>query len=261
MFRQPRTRVSPSCRQELWERVRLESACEIDASHENGELHMGPHQGPALPAKTPNGLSPYSCDSIRLGFARWVVKVPPIRESPEMRSIGANDLRMSHPTTTPPTSPTTTPTTPESRLAALGHTLPTPAKPVAAYVPTRRSGNLVYVSGQIPFKDGQLIAKGAVPGEVSLETARACAQQCCLNALAAIKAEVGELSRVKQVVRVGVFVCSQAGFYDQPKVANGASELLEQVFGEAGKHARAAVGSIALPLGAPVEVEVVVEVG
>jgi enamine deaminase RidA (YjgF/YER057c/UK114 family) len=78
--------------------------------------------------------------------------------------------------------------------------------------------------------------------------------------LAAIKAEVGELSRVKQVVRVGVFVCSQAGFYDQPKVANGASELLEQVFGEAGKHARAAVGSIALPLGAPVEVELLVEV-
>lgn len=153
---------------------------------------------------------------------------------------------------------------PESRLAALGLTLPTPAKPVAAYVPTRRTtsggGNLVFVSGQIPLKDGQLLAKGAVPGEVSVETARQCAQQCCLNALAAIKAEVGDLSRVKQVLRVGVFVCSQAGFYDQPKVANGASELLEQVFGEAGKHARAAVGSIALPLGAPVEVELLVEV-
>jgi len=153
---------------------------------------------------------------------------------------------------------------PESRLAALGLTLPTPAKPVAAYVPTRRTtsggGNLVFVSGQIPLKDGQLLAKGAVPGEVSVEAARQCAQQCCLNALAAIKAEVGDLSRVKQVLRVGVFVCSQAGFYDQPKVANGASELLEQVFGEAGKHARAAVGSIALPLGAPVEVELLVEV-
>jgi enamine deaminase RidA (YjgF/YER057c/UK114 family) len=165
-------------------------------------------------------------------------------------------------TAIPPNAATLpTPNSPESRLAALGLSLPTPAKPVAAYVPTRRTGNLVFVSGQIPLKDGQLIAKGAVPGEVSLEVARQCAQQCCLNALAAIRAEVGELSRVRQVVRVGVFVCSQAGFYDQPKVANGASELLEQVFGEAGKHARAAVGSIALPLGAPVEVELVVEVG
>jgi enamine deaminase RidA (YjgF/YER057c/UK114 family) len=155
-------------------------------------------------------------------------------------------------------------TTPESRLASLGLSLPSPAKPVAAYVPTRRTitggANLIFVSGQIPLKDGQLLAKGVVPGEVPLETARLCAQQCCLNALAAIKAEVGELSRVKQVLRVGVFVCSQAGFYDQPKVANGASELLEQVFGEPGKHARAAVGSIALPLGAPVEVELLVEV-
>ncbi len=163
-------------------------------------------------------------------------------------------------TITPPTPAPSPSTTYEARLAALGYTLPTPVKPVAAYVPTRSTGNLVFVSGQIPMKEGQLIAKGSVPGQVSLELARQCAAQCTLNALAALKAELGDLGRIRQVVRVGVFVCSEAGFYDQPKVANGASELLEAVFGEAGKHARAAVGSIALPLGAPVEVEIVVEV-
>ena len=110
------------------------------------------------------------------------------------------------------------------------------------------------------MRDGQLIAKGSVPGQVSLEVAQECARQCVLNGLAAVKAAVGSLGEVKQVVRVGVFVCSEAGFHDQPKVANGASELLVQVFGDAGKHARAAVGSIALPLGAPVEVEFLFEV-
>ncbi len=149
---------------------------------------------------------------------------------------------------------------PDAALARLGLTLPTPAKPVAAYIPSRRVGNLLYISGQIPSKDGKLIAKGAVPGQVSLETAQACARQCILNALAVVLGEVGSLSRVKQVVRVGVFVCSEPGFTDQPKVANGASELLVEIFGDRGKHARAAVGNIALPLGAPVEVEVLVEV-
>lgn len=155
---------------------------------------------------------------------------------------------------------------PEAILAALGLALPTPPKPVAAYIPSRRSGNLIYVSGQIPMKDGQLLAKGSVPDPVGLELAQACARQCVLNGLAVIKAQLeqdgrgGSLSRVKQVVRVGVFVCSQAEFTDQPKVANGASELLVEVLGDAGKHARAAVGNIALPLGAPVEVEMIVEV-
>lgn len=148
----------------------------------------------------------------------------------------------------------------ESRLAELGLTLPTAPKPVAAYIPCRRTGNLVFVSGQIPMKDGAMIAKGSIPGQVSLEVGRECARQCVLNALAVIKGEIGSLDRVRQVVRVGVFVCSEASFVDQPKVANGASELLVEVFGEAGKHARAAVGSIALPLGAPVEVELLVEV-
>ncbi|MDX9912419.1 MAG: RidA family protein [Phycisphaerales bacterium] len=149
---------------------------------------------------------------------------------------------------------------PEARLAELGLTLPTPAKPVAAYVPTVRTGNLVFVSGQIPMREGTLIASGRVPRDVPPEVARECAQQCALNLLAAVKAEVGSLARVRRVVRLGVFVCCEPGFHDQPKIANGASELMLSVFGEAGRHARAAVGSIDLPLGAPVEVEGVFEV-
>ncbi|HYF14561.1 MAG TPA: RidA family protein [Phycisphaerales bacterium] len=161
---------------------------------------------------------------------------------------------MSHPVTAGQT-------TPEQRLEALGLTLPTPAKPVAAYVPTRRVGNLVYVSGQIPMRNGALVASGPVPSAVGVELAIEAARQCALNALAAVKAEVGELSRVKHVVRLGVWVCSDAGFTEQPRVANGASELMMAVFGDAGRHCRAAVGSIALPLGATVEVEALVEVG
>lgn len=149
---------------------------------------------------------------------------------------------------------------PDARLAELGLTLPAAPKPVAAYIPWRRAGNLIFISGQIPMENGQLIAKGSVPGQVSMEQAGACAARCVLNGLAVLKDAVGSLSRVKQVVRVGVFVCSEAGFYEQPKVANSASELLVKILGERGQHARAAVGSIALPLGAPVEVEFVVEV-
>ncbi|MBL9031671.1 MAG: RidA family protein [Phycisphaerae bacterium] len=149
---------------------------------------------------------------------------------------------------------------PEAKLAALGLTLPTPPKPVAAYIPCRRSGSLLFVSGQIPMKDGTLMAQGAVPGKVSPEVAKQCARQCVLNALAVAKAELGSLATIKQVVRLGVFVCSEPGFHGQPQVANGASELLVEVFGDAGRHARAAVGSIDLPLGAPVEVEFLFEV-
>lgn len=155
---------------------------------------------------------------------------------------------------------------PDAALVRLGLTLPTPPKPVAAYIPWRRTGNLIFVSGQIPLRDGQLIAKGAVPEPVSIDVAQQCARQCVLNGLAVIKSALeadgrgASLARVRQFVRVGVFVCSQAGFTDQPKVANGASELIVEVFGEAGKHARAAVGNIALPLGAPVEVEFVIEI-
>ena len=148
----------------------------------------------------------------------------------------------------------------ESRLQSLGLTLPAPTAPVAAYIPTKRAGNLLFVSGQVPLRDGKLVAEGPVPSKVSVEAAKEAARQCVLNGLAAVKAAIGSLDRVKQVVRVGVFVCSDPGFTQQPQVANGASELLVQVFGEAGRHARAAVGSVALPLGAAVEVEFVLEV-
>jgi len=148
-----------------------------------------------------------------------------------------------------------------SRLAALEIALPEPAKPVAAYVPAVRTGNLVFVSGQVPFKDGKLMATGPVPSVVTFEQARDAARQCALNGLAALASMVdGDLDRVRRIVRVGVWVCSDPGFTDQPKVGNGASELLVQIFGEKGRHARAAVGSVALPLGATVEVEMVVEI-
>lgn len=157
-------------------------------------------------------------------------------------------------------------TSPEQRLAELGIVLPPPPKPVAAYIPCRVAGSqdgrggLVFVSGQIPLREGRLIATGVVPTDVPLETAQQCARQCVLNGLAILRGEVGTLDRVKRVIRVGCFVASEHGFTDQPKVANGASELLVEIFGESGRHARAAVGSIALPLGAPVEVEFVFEV-
>jgi enamine deaminase RidA (YjgF/YER057c/UK114 family) len=148
------------------------------------------------------------------------------------------------------------------RLAELGIRLPTPPRPVAAYVPAVRTGALLFVSGQIPLIDGKVAWTGPVSSKVSLEEARKAARQCAINALAVLSGELGgDLDRVRRIVRVGVFVCSDPGFADQPKVANGASELLVEVFGEAGRHARAAVGSIDLPLGAPVEVELVVEVG
>ena len=150
--------------------------------------------------------------------------------------------------------------TPEETLAKLGLTLPAPAKPVAAYVPTARSGSLVFVSGQLPFVDGKLPRTGRVGKDVSLDEGKDMARTCVINALAALKAEVGELSKVKRVVRVGAFVACADDFTQQPQVANGASELLVEVFGEQGRHARAAVGVNALPLGAPVEVELLVEV-
>lgn len=148
----------------------------------------------------------------------------------------------------------------EARITELGLTLPTPPSPVAAYIPAVRSGSLVLISGQLPFVDGKLPATGAVPDQVDLETARQCARQCVLNGIAALKAEIGDLDRVRRVVRLGCFVACAAGFPDQPKVANGASELLEEIFGPAGRHARAAVGSVSLPLNTPVEIEFIFEV-
>ena len=162
-----------------------------------------------------------------------------------------------------PTAPGTPPTPrhdPETRLAELVITLPAAPAPVAAYIPARRTGNLLFISGQIPVSGGALLAQGIIPTQVSVEKARECARQCVLNALAIAKANLGSLSAIRQVVRLGVFVCCEPGFHGQPQVANGASELFQEIFGESGRHARAAVGSIDLPLGAPVEIEFLFEV-
>ncbi len=150
--------------------------------------------------------------------------------------------------------------TPEERLAELGLSVPSVVPPLAAYVPAVRSGSLVFTAGQLPARDGAMLATGKLGAEVSEEQGYECARQCALNALAAIKAEIGELSAIKRVVKAVVFVASTPDFTAQPKVANGASELLGEVFGDAGKHARSAVGVTALPLDVPVEVELVVEV-
>ena len=151
--------------------------------------------------------------------------------------------------------------TPEERLAALGLSLPDVVKPVAAYVPAVRSGSFVFTAGQVPMRNGELIHQGKVGAEVTPEQAYECAQQCALNALAAIRAEVGDLSAVTRVVKLLGFVASTADFTGQPQVVNGASDLLGKVFGDAGQHARSAVGVPVLPLDAPVEVEMIVEVG
>jgi enamine deaminase RidA (YjgF/YER057c/UK114 family) len=150
--------------------------------------------------------------------------------------------------------------TPEERLQELGVDLPAPAAPVAAYVPCVRTGNLVYVSGQVPSVEGKPTHLGHLGDDVDLEAGRAAARTCAVNVLAALKAELGELSRVRRVVKVTGFVAATADFTDSPKVVNAASELFGEVFGDAGRHARAAVGVAALPLGVPVEVEAIVEV-
>jgi len=149
---------------------------------------------------------------------------------------------------------------PLGRLADLGLTLPDVVPPLAAYVPAVRTGDLVFTAGQVPLRDGSLIATGKVGAEVSPEEARACAEQCALNALAAVVSVTGDLAAIEQIVKVVVYVASAPGFTGQPAVANGASELLGAVFGDAGVHARSAVGATSLPLDAPVEVELVVRV-
>jgi enamine deaminase RidA (YjgF/YER057c/UK114 family) len=145
-----------------------------------------------------------------------------------------------------------------AKLAELGLELPAVVPPLAAYVPAVQSGNLVYVSGQLPIVDGQLLATGQVGAGVSPEQAKDLAQQCALNALAAVDALVG-LERVAKVVKLVGFVASADDFTGQPAVINGASELLGEVFGEAGRHARSAVGVSVLPLSAPVEIEAIFE--
>jgi len=149
--------------------------------------------------------------------------------------------------------------TASERLAELGITLPAAAKPLAAYVPAVRTGNLVYTSGQLPFQAGELTHSGKVGAEVPPEQAKIAARTCALNALAAIDALVG-IDAVVRIVKVVGFVASAPGFSGQPGVVNGASEMLGELFDDAGAHARSAVGVSELPLDAPVEVELIVEV-
>jgi enamine deaminase RidA (YjgF/YER057c/UK114 family) len=144
----------------------------------------------------------------------------------------------------------------EDRLTQLGIILPVPAAPVAAYVPTVEAGGMLYVSGQLPFKDGHLQV-GRAGDDRSIEFAQDAARLCGLMVLAQAKAALGSLDRVERVVKLNIFVTSDPRFTDQPKVGNGASELMVEVFGDAGKHARAAVGVAALPMGAVVEVDAV----
>lgn len=149
---------------------------------------------------------------------------------------------------------------PEDRLASLGLALPEVVAPLAAYVPAVRTGSYVYTSGQLPMVDGKLTVTGKVGAEVGAEEARELARLCALNGLAAIKSVVGDLGRVARVVKVVGFVASAPDFTGQPGVINGASELLGEVLGEAGVHARSAVGVAVLPLDSPVEVEFHVEI-
>jgi enamine deaminase RidA (YjgF/YER057c/UK114 family) len=148
----------------------------------------------------------------------------------------------------------------ENRLGELGLVLPDAPKPVAAYIPAKQSGKLVFTAGQLPMVNGELISKGFLGQEVAIEDAIKAARVCTLNALAAIKGVIGDLDRIKQIVRVVGYVASIPTFTQQPAVVNGASELLLEIFGDAGKHARSAVGMAVLPLNASVEIELTVEV-
>lgn len=149
----------------------------------------------------------------------------------------------------------------EERLAELGIELPPAPPPVASYVPVKVVGDLAWVAGQVPMKDGAVTVSGSVGSDVTIEEANAGARRCAIQALSALRAALGSLDRVTGVVKVDVFVASAQGFTDQPTVANGASDLLVEVFGDEGRHARAAVGVPELPLGAAVEVALLVQLG
>jgi enamine deaminase RidA (YjgF/YER057c/UK114 family) len=149
---------------------------------------------------------------------------------------------------------------PEARLTALGIMLPTVTPPLAAYVPAVISRGYVYTAGQLPVVEGQLVATGKVGAEIGIGAATALARTCALNALAAVASVTGGLDAVRRIVKVTGFVASAPDFTQQAKVINGASELLIEIFGEAGRHARSAVGMAVLPLDAPVEVELIAEV-
>jgi enamine deaminase RidA (YjgF/YER057c/UK114 family) len=149
----------------------------------------------------------------------------------------------------------------EKKMRGLGLEIPEVPKPVASYVPAVRSGNYVYTSGQVPFVKGELMHRGKLGGDLTIEQGYECARVTALNCLAAVKSVIDDLDRVKQIVRVTGFINSAPGFTDQPKVLNGASDLLVEIFGERGKHSRLALGTSELPLGAPLEIDMVVEIG
>ena len=148
----------------------------------------------------------------------------------------------------------------EEKLKELGIEIPQVPQPLASYVPAVKSGNLIFTAGQVPMKNGQLVFKGKVGTDLSLSQATEAAKLCILNGLGAVKSEIGDLNKIKKIVKVVVFVNSAEGFRDQPKVANGASDLLVQLFGENGKHARSAIGVKELPIDAAVEIELIVEI-
>lgn len=148
----------------------------------------------------------------------------------------------------------------EKRLAELGITLPDSSPPKAMYIPVKQTGNLLFVAGQIPVKDGVMLHPGHVGEEVSLEQAQEAAAQCIVNMLSALRVYLGDLDKVKNVIKVQAFVSSKAGFNQQHIVVNAASQLLYDVFGEAGRHARTAVGVNQLPMDAPVEIEAIIEI-
>jgi enamine deaminase RidA (YjgF/YER057c/UK114 family) len=148
----------------------------------------------------------------------------------------------------------------EDRLKELGIELPPAPQPLASYVPVSVSGGFAFVAGQVPMAEGKPLVTGKLGDDVDVATGADAARRCALQALAALRSVLGSLDRVRRIVRLGVFVASAPGFTEQPKVANGASDLLAEVFGESGRHARIAVGVSELPLGAPVEVEVLAEI-
>jgi len=148
----------------------------------------------------------------------------------------------------------------EEKINELGYTLPETAKPLAAYIPAIRTGEFVYTSGQVPLVDGKLKYEGKIGTDLTLEEGQKAAIVCALNGLSAIKGVIGNLDNIEQIIKVTVFVSSANGFTDQPKVANGASELLGNIFGDAGIHARSAVGVSELPINSAVEIEMIVKV-
>lgn len=151
------------------------------------------------------------------------------------------------------------PSTIDDRLKTLNITLPVPAAPAANYVSFVKSGNLLFTAGQLPFVDGKLPAVGLLGSEVDIETGKECARLCAINILAQAKAALGDLERITRIVKLTVFVASTPDFTSQPQVGNGCSDLMVEILGDKGRHARSAVGVASLPLNAPVEIEAVIE--